>query len=176
MQSPAQEIKSKIKNMIRKILIALLVILVLLQFYRPARNLSGEKSKDISVLYPVPDTVNAILERACNDCHSNKTIYPWYAEVQPVGWWLKNHVNDGKRHLNFNEFATYWLARQKKKMEEVIEQIKKDEMPLPSYTWIHKDAILSDGEKVTINTWAQSIIDTLKARYPADSLVLPKRQ
>ena len=161
--------------MIRKILIALLVILVLLQFYRPARNLSGEKSKDISTLYPVPDSVNNILEHACNDCHSNKTIYPWYAEVQPISWWLKDHVNDGKRHLNFNEFATYRLARQKKKMEEVTEQLKDDEMPLSSYTWIHRDAILSASEKEKLNAWAKSIVDTLKARYPADSLVLPKR-
>ena len=162
--------------MIRRILLILLAILVVIQFIRPARNASGEKSKDISTLYPVPDSVETILARACNDCHTNKTVYPWYAEVQPVGWWLNNHIEEGKHHLNLSNFASMRIAVQKKGMDEIQEQIKKDEMPLDSYTWIHKDAILSEADKTTLNQWSQGIIDSIKAHYPADSLKLEKRK
>jgi hypothetical protein len=162
--------------MIRKILIGLAFLVIIIQFFRPSKNLSADTSKDISTLYNVPDDVKVILQRACNDCHSNKTVYPWYAEVQPVEWWLNDHIVDGKRHLNLNSFTSLKVAVQKKKMEECMEQIKKNEMPLDSYTWIHKDAILSEADKQTINTWCNSIIDTLKAKYPPDSLVFKEQK
>jgi Haem-binding domain len=162
--------------MIRKILIGLAIVVIIIQFFRPSKNLSDGTSKDISTLYYVPDDVKVILQRACNDCHSNKTVYPWYAEVQPVEWWLNDHIVDGKRHLNLNNFTSLKVAVQKKKMEECMEQIKKNEMPLDSYTWIHKDAILSEADKQTINTWCNSVIDTLKAKYPPDSLIFKEQR
>jgi hypothetical protein len=168
--------KMKIKIMIKKILIGLAVLLVNIQFYRPSKNLSDDTSNDISMVYTVPDDVKAILQRSCNDCHSNKTVYPWYAEVQPVEWWLNDHIVDGKRHFNLNNFTAMKAAVQKKKMEECMEQIKKNEMPLNSYTWIHKDAILSEADKQTIYTWCRNIIDTLKAKYPPDSLILKQEK
>jgi len=70
--------KMKIKIMIKKILIGLAVLLVNIQFYRPSKNLSDDTSNDISMVYTVPDDVKAILQRSCNDCHSNKTVYPAY--------------------------------------------------------------------------------------------------
>jgi hypothetical protein len=162
--------------MIRKILIGLAILVILIQFFRPSKNLSDDTSKDISTLYNVPDDVKVILQRACNDCHSNKTVYPWYAEVQPVEWWLNDHIVDGKRHFNLNNFTSLKVAVQKKKMEECMEQIKKNEMPLDSYTWINKDAILSEADKKTINTWCSSIIDALKAKYPPDSLIFKEQK
>src|SRR5580692_698025 len=150
--------------MIKKILIGLLIVFIIIQFFRTSKNLSADTNKDVSTLYNVPDDVKTILQRACNDCHSNKTVYPWYAEVQPVKWWLNNHIVDGKRHFNLNNFTSLKVAVQKKKMEECMEQIKKNEMPLDSYTWIHKDAILSEADKQTIYTWCRNIIDTLKAK------------
>ena len=160
--------------MLKKILLVFLCLVVLIQFIRPAKNLSADQSKDVTTLYTMPDDVKAIFDRACNDCHSNKTVYPWYAELQPVGWWLSNHVNDGKRHFNLNNFTTWPAARQKKKLEECMEQIRNDEMPLDSYTWIHKNAILSEPDKQKVYTWCQSVIDSLKAKYPPDSLILKK--
>ena len=124
--------------MIKKILIGLLIALVVIQFIRPEKNLSGDTTKDIATLFPMPDSVKMIVDKACADCHSNKTAYPWYASAQPVAFWLADHVKDGKRHFNFNEFAGYRIAKQNHKIEEVIEQIKEDEMPLYSYTLIHK--------------------------------------
>ncbi|CAN5650781.1 heme-binding domain-containing protein [soil metagenome] len=157
----------------KKILIALVVILIIIQFFRPVKNLSSAKSPaDISSVYQVPNEVKVILEKACNDCHSNNTIYPWYAEVQPVAWWLNNHVEEGKDELNFSEFASYAPARQYRKLAEIKKQIDEGEMPLSSYTRIHTNAKLTDAEKQTLIGWAEGIRNEMKAKYPADSLVM----
>ncbi|MDE3251673.1 MAG: heme-binding domain-containing protein [Bacteroidota bacterium] len=161
--------------MLKKIGIALLVILLVMQAFRPAKNNSGDMRKDISVSYVVPADVKTILAKACNDCHSNATRYPWYSEIQPVSWWLSDHIKDGKRHFNFNEFEGYRVARQYKKLEECIDEVKKGDMPLASYTIIHKDAILSDEEKNTLFTWLDIVRDSIKSRYPADSLIIKKK-
>ncbi len=160
--------------MLRKILWILLVAFIVIQFFRPEKNVSADRSKHISNLYAIPDQANTILVKACNDCHTNNTVYPWYAAIQPVNWWLNKHVQDGKKHLNFDEFTTYSLRKQFHKLEEVIEQVKEKEMPLDSYTWVHKDAKLSTEERVVLTSWAQSVMDTMKAHYPIDSLVRKK--
>ena len=161
--------------MIKKILIVLALVLVVLQFIRPAQNLSANTTNDISTLYPMPSDVKLIVDKACADCHSNKTAYPWYATIQPVAFWLADHVNEAKSEFNYNEFASYRIAKQNHKLEEVIEQIKEGEMPLYSYTLIHRDANLTDAEKATLINWCQNIMDTLKATYPADSLILKRK-
>lgn len=163
-------------KLFKKILLALLIIFVVMQAFRPTKNLSANTENDISVSYPVPDEVKTILAKACNDCHSNKTEYPWYANIQPAAFWLNDHVVDGKRHLNFNEFNKYRIAKQYKKLEECIDEVKEGEMPLESYTIIHKNAILTEPEKITLTNWCLSVRDSIKAKYPADSLVLPKRK
>ena len=159
------------KKIIKRILLILLVALIAIQFVRPAKNVSTDQSRNIKTLYAVPENVHTILTKACNDCHTNNTIYPWYASVQPVLWWLDDHVKEGKSHLNFDEYTSYNLRRQYHKMEEVIEMVKEKEMPLDSYTWVHRDAKLTDEERVTLTSWAQSVMDTMKAHYPIDSLV-----
>ena len=160
---------------VKRILVLLLVILLLAQIYRSPKNLSGDTTNDISKQYAVPADVNTILAKACYDCHSNKTRYPWYAEVQPVSMWLAGHIKDGKREINFNEFGSYRIAKQYRKLEECIEQVKKDEMPLSSYTLIHTDAKLTDAEKTTFISWCESVRNTIKARYPADSLIVKRK-
>ncbi len=161
--------------MIKKILIALLVIFVIIQFFRPSKNISaGQQANNIETKYAVPADVKIILEKACYDCHSNNTQYPWYNNIQPVAWWLKRHVDEGKRELNFDEFTNTALRRQYHKLEEVEEQVKEGEMPLPSYTWIHKNAILTDVEKNALYAWVSSTRAGMEAKYPIDSLVKPK--
>lgn len=159
----------------KKILLGLLIVLAALQFVRPEKNLSGESKNDISTKYPVPEAVAAILKPACMDCHSNTTRYPWYAEIQPVGIWLAQHVKEGKRELNFSTFTARKVAVQNHKFEEIIKMVKEGEMPLSSYTWTHKDAVLTPEQKAVITNWAQAMMDTLKQQYPADSLVLRRR-
>lgn len=160
----------------KKVGIGLLVILILLQAYRPAKNDSKKIDNDISKSYVVPDDVKQIIAKACYDCHSNNTNYPWYSNIQPLRLWLDNHVNDGKKHMNFNEFNSYQIARQYKKLDECIEEVKEGGMPLESYTLIHKEAKLTNNEKQKLFDWCTTVRDSIKARYPADSLVLPKRK
>ncbi len=162
--------------MVKKIFIALLIALVIIQFFHPKKNETVVvPANSIAAVYPVPADVKKILAVSCNDCHSGNTIYPWYSKIQPVDWWMDNHVKEGKRELNFDEFATFSLRRQYKKMEEIIKQIKEDEMPLNSYTWIHKDAILSPDQKQLIISWAEGIRTSMEQKYPLDSLVKKKQ-
>jgi len=161
--------------MIKKVLLVLVAIFIIIQFIRPAKNLSGNTDKSLSTVYAIPPDVNKILQASCADCHSNKTVYPWYAEVQPIGWWLNNHIKNGKSHFNLDDFAGRRIAYQYKKMDDCIEQLKRGDMPLESYTWIHRYAILNPAEKQTLIDWCDRVKSEIKSKYPADSLALPKR-
>ena len=161
--------------MFKKILLVLLSGLVIIQFVHPARNKAdGIQPNAIGNVYPIRDDVKSILAKACNDCHSNNTRYPWYSKIQPVHWWLNNHVKEGKAHVNYDEYTNRPLRYQYHKMEETIEMVKEGHMPLKSYLWIHKDAKLTQDEKDKITNWAQSVMDTMKNRYPIDSLIRKK--
>jgi hypothetical protein len=163
--------------MLKKVLLGLGIVLIVIQFIRPDKNESNDVTYDVSTKYPVPEEVNQLLQVSCNDCHSNKTEYPWYANVQPVAWWLNDHVVDGKRHLNFSAFTKMPIAIQNHKFEETIEMVEKKEMPLADYTYLglHSEAKLSDAQRTKIIDWAKAQMAYLKNNYPADSLVMPKR-
>lgn len=164
--------------MLKKILLGLGAILVIIQFIRPEKNLSDDQTYAVATKYAVPDNVKNTLKVACDDCHSNKTEYPWYANIQPVAWFLDHHVTDGKRHLNFSNFTSRPVAYQNHKFEETIEMIKENEMPLPSYTYfgLHSGAKLTEDQKQILIKWAETNMDSLKAQYPADSLVMRRPQ
>lgn len=163
-------------SILKKIGLALLGVLVVIQFIHPQKNqLPVDPEQQLVSRYQIPDSVNAILQKACMDCHSNNTRYPWYASLQPVAWWLDEHVRDGKKHLNFDEYTHRSLRYQFHKMDETIEMVKEEEMPLPSYTWTHSEARLTKEERIAITRWAQSIMDTMKQRYPIDSLIKPRK-
>jgi hypothetical protein len=150
----------------KRILLIVLAILVIIQFIRPARNISSAQSENaIEKHYEVPDTVKKMMAVSCNDCHTNNTDYPWYTNIQPVGWWMQWHVNDGKRHVNYEEFASYTPKRQYKKLEETAEMVKEGEMPLGSYLWIHHDAKLSEQQKQLFIHWATQLKDSIGKKY-----------
>jgi hypothetical protein len=162
------------KKIFKVIGLLLLIALIAIQFFHPNKNIhEGDQPNAISKKFPVPADVKIILDKACMDCHSNNTRYPWYNNIQPVAWWLNNHVIDGKKELNFDEYINRRPRFQYRRMEQTIDLVKKGEMPLDSYTWTHKDAILAEEEKTKLFDWAQSVMDTLKSQYPIDSL---KRQ
>jgi hypothetical protein len=163
--------------MLRKILVLLLVALVIIQFFRPEKNDSPETEYALSTKYEIAGSVNQIMANACYDCHSNKTNYPWYANIQPIGWWLNNHVKEGKGELNFSDFTRLSIARQNHKFEEIIETVEEGEMPLPSYTWLgmHPEANLTEPQRTEIINWAKWQMADLKKQYPADSLVMKRR-
>ena len=164
------------KKVFRTIGWLLLIALVAIQFIHPPKNVhNGDQPNSIAKLHPIPGDVKPILKKACDDCHTNNTVYPWYSKIQPVDWWLNDHIVEGKRHLNLDELGARpaWLRYHK--MEEIVEIIREGGMPLDSYTWMHKDAELSQEEKDKITGWAEKIMSEMKQSYPADSLVRPKR-
>ncbi len=148
--------------MLRNIVLVMLVLFVLLQLWpRTAANQHKvEPQSAINSVYEVPDSVLTILKTACYDCHSNNTRYPWYSKLQPFSWWLNKHIEEGKKELNFDQFAAYSLKRRKRKLESVMSQIKQDKMPLGSYTIIHRDAKLTTAQKQIIFDWIQRIQKT----------------
>ncbi len=161
--------------MFKKILLLLIVILVVIQFIHPKRNKKeGEQPNYIGKIYTIPEDVHSILAKACLDCHSNNTRYPWYCNFQPFDWWIAGHIRKAKKGVNMDEYSNRSLRYQYNKLKEIVEQVKKGEMPLNSYTWIHKDARITTEEKNKIMNWANAIQDSMKAKYPMDSLIRKK--
>jgi hypothetical protein len=143
--------------MIKKILFGLAVAFVAIQFARPARNTSpGPGPNDITAKVTVPAEVQRVLIKACYDCHSDHTRYPWYAQVQPIGWWLASHIRDGKKHLNFSEFGAYSPKTADRKLRQIARNVDSAAMPLESYTWIHRDALLDQAETKLIDDWVDA--------------------
>ncbi len=154
-------------SIFKKIVLILLIVFIAIQFIQPARNKSGQVlPTDFSKAVSVPENVKMILQTACYDCHSNNTNYPWYTYVQPVGWILNNHIINGKKELNFSDFGSYPIRKQQSKLKAIADQIKDGEMPLYSYTIIHKNARLSKEQKVLITGWAQKAQDSLDKINP----------
>jgi hypothetical protein len=153
-----------------KIVLALAIVFVILQFIRPEKNIGSSSAHNIAQRFNVPPGVQTILQRSCYDCHSNNTIYPWYFEVQPAGWFLAKHIRDGKRGLNFDEYTSYRLMKQYRRFKDIIDQVGSDEMPLPSYLIIHRYAKLDSSQKNELIQWCNAMQDSMKANYPADSL------
>ncbi|RYY47109.1 MAG: cytochrome C [Chitinophagaceae bacterium] len=146
----------------KKIGLAILLVFIAMQFIRPARNSSNAvQTADIIQHFNAPANVAGVLRTSCYDCHSNNTRYPWYTNVQPVGWFLAGHVKDGKKELNFNEFTSYSKRKQLSKLKGVQNSVKDGSMPLSSYTLLHSDAKLSEESKTSILQWTAMIIDSL---------------
>lgn len=139
-----------------------LVGLVGIQFFPTSRNQSDTIPKtDFMLVNNVPKQVERIITTSCYDCHSNNTDYPWYNKVQPVAWLLEDHVTHGKEELNFNQWADYSSRRKNSKLKSIISQIEDGEMPLWSYTLVHREAKLSEDEKKTVLDWVSKLKDSL---------------
>jgi len=136
----------------------LIILLILIQLYRPTKNKSTEVSPNsIFTTEIVPQDVQQILKTSCYDCHSNNTVYPWYNNIAPVSWWLDNHISEGKKELNFDEWGTYSLKRKNHKLKGIKKLLEKGEMPLESYLWIHHNAKLSKSQVKTVVDWARTL-------------------
>lgn len=154
-----------------KILVVTALALVVLQFIRPQKNVAATVSSN---RISASADVEQILKQSCDDCHSNNTTYPWYSNIQPVGWWLAHHVDEGKRELNFDEFATYSPRKKYHKLEETEEVVAEKEMPLPSYLWTHKQATLTSEQQQALIKWSKDLRAELELTYPKDSLIFKK--
>ena len=138
-----------------------------MQLYQPARNESFEQdiTANFTKVYNVPKNVEAIVRTSCYDCHSNNTNYPWYSNVQPVGFFMEHHIKEAKEDLNFSEWGNYSKRKQENKLDRIVKQIKSDEMPLASYTLIHKNARLTTVQKKEIMDWLSKIKDSISSQY-----------
>lgn len=145
-------------KILKKILLFLLIIFLIAQFFSPDKN-EGELSSLDSFLNETQPTENVhiILKQACFDCHSNVTKYPWYSAITPVNYWIADHIDHGKKELNFSNWATYSVKRKEHKFEEIWEEVEKKHMPLDSYTWIHSEAKLSSDQIELVVSWAKQV-------------------
>jgi hypothetical protein len=156
-------------KIIKRILVFLLVILVIMQFFAPQKN-DGELSSLVAFVDETkpPKEVHDILKNTCFDCHSNVTTYPWYNAITPVNFWLDEHVQDGKKHLNFSNWAEYTLKKKEHKMDELHEEVEKGEMPLNSYTYTHADANLTPGQIAAVVAWGKKVQADYKQQMLAE--------
>ncbi len=147
----------------RKIIISILALLVVIQFFRIDKSTPvTDPSSDFLTAMDVPDDIKAVINTRCYDCHSYNSTYPWYAEIAPVSWWLKHHINEAREHLNFSEWTSYSPKKANHKLEECYEEVKEGEMPLESYTWMHSEAILSVQERKKLAAYFQILYKKTK--------------
>ena len=148
--------KEKYKHM-KKILLYVIAVVVLIQLFRPTKNDSKNYTNDISKEVVVTDEIQKIIETSCADCHSNATVYPWYAEIAPISWYLASHVNEGKEHLNFSEWTSYNKHQKEHILKNLKEVMTSHEMPLQSYLILHENAQLSKEQYEVFLTWVNTI-------------------
>lgn len=130
--------------------IAVVVVLAGIQFI-PIDRTNPPVTSEIDA----PAEIANILRRACYDCHSNETQWPWYASVAPMSWLLADHVGEGRGHLNFSEWPAFDYEEQEHAYKEIREEVEKGGMPLRSYTWMHSAARLTDEERERLVRWAR---------------------
>ncbi len=142
----------------KKWLAGILTVLAAIQFIQPARNRSGQAfPADITAVVPTPPDVRNILHAACYDCHSNHTRYPWYAYIQPAGWFLARHVREGKEELNLHLFGEYSARRQASKLRSMESSIRDGTMPLASYSMLHPEAKLTAAQRGALLQWLRQL-------------------
>ena len=124
------------------------MVFIIIQFFPINKsNPITNEGMDFLKIKNTPEPIAKLIRNSCYDCHSNETKYPFYSNIQPVAWLLKNHIDEGRKELNFSTFATYEPKRQAHKLEEAAEYVEQKNMPLESYTLGHSDAKLSDEQR-----------------------------
>ena len=149
-------------KIVKIIALILLIVFVGIQFVPTERNQSNAIFEtDFLVVNNTPENIGVVLQTSCYDCHSNNTEYPWYNKIQPIAWFLEDHIKEGKKELNFNEWEAYSDRRKSSKLKSIISQIEDDAMPLSSYTLVHRDAILSPSEKALVMDYMKQLRESL---------------
>ncbi|MEP4535105.1 MAG: heme-binding domain-containing protein [Cyclobacteriaceae bacterium] len=145
-----------------KILLYAVVVLVgiflFIQIFpgeKPATSLDNPNDIHKEVL--IDPAVSKTLRNACYDCHSNETVYPWYANIAPISWLVIHDIEEGREELNFSEWIPYSLKRKNHKLEEIAEEVEEGEMPMKIYTFTHAEGRLSADEKEALINWALNL-------------------
>ena len=138
----------------KKILYGLIIILIIIQFFRIDKtNPVVNSADDFIELTNPPKEIATILVSSCYDCHSNESTYPWYSNVAPVSWWVKHHINEAREELSFSKWSTYNTKKKDHKLEEMIEEVEEGEMPLKPYPLTHPEARLDANQKKELLNW-----------------------
>lgn len=136
------------KKPIRILLLVLLVAFVAIQFIPVDRsNPTSNPQEEFFNLVTIDPEAGSMLKKACFDCHSNYTRYPWYSYVAPVSFILADHVKEGREELNFSQWATYSEKKKAHKLEECIEALREGWMPLEGYVALHSEADLTKEQR-----------------------------
>lgn len=160
------------RRMLRRSGVAAAVVLVAMQIVRPARtNPPGETRNGLASVHPMPAHVAAVVDRACRDCHSNETRWPWYSNVAPVSWFVIDHVNHGRSHFNYSEWHRYDAKEAERLLAKACEMARSGEMPLPSYTIVHRAARLSAADVEALCGWSEE----MRRVYGPDRVYGPER-
>lgn len=142
----------------KRILLSVLIVFIFIQFFRIDKsNPPVDSAQDFVVSTSAPEPIQKILKSACYDCHSYETQYPWYSNLAPVSWWLKNHINEGREEMNFSNWGTFSAKKKDHKLEECIELVDEGEMPLSAYTWIHGESRLTAEDRKTLTSWFRQV-------------------
>tara|TARA_R110002074_G_scaffold915_10_gene5624 strand:+ start:24065 stop:24517 length:453 start_codon:yes stop_codon:yes gene_type:complete len=149
-------------KIVKIIAVIVLLAFVGIQFIPTTRNQSNTVPlTDFMLVNNVPESIQKKLQVSCYDCHSNNTQYPWYNKIQPVAWFLEDHIKEGKAELNFNEWDSLSSRRKKSKLRSIIKQIESGEMPLDSYTLIHSEATFTEAETEELINFITQLKDSL---------------
>ncbi len=150
------------KKALLRILLVLVGLFVVAQFFRPQlTNPQTDPALSIRNYKGVPPEVLTTMEHACFDCHSNETRWPWYSYVTPVNYLIASDVNVGRKHVNFSEWNDYSVGKLKSSLDNIYDQVYNNEMPLPKYKWMHREANLTPAEVKMICDWASGEEDRL---------------
>jgi len=150
---------------VKKILIALVALLVVIQVARPARtNPPVDPKLEISAVHTGSQQAMSVLERSCNDCHSNRTVWPWYSSVAPVSWLVANDVREGRGEMNLSEWGAYDGQKKVKLLGKICEEVKDGEMPGTTYGWMHPQARLTSADVQTVCAFTTASLQGLPAR------------
>jgi hypothetical protein len=149
--------KQSVRKLLKWVAIVLAGIFAVMQLIRPARtNPPVDESRALARQMQLTPEASAILNRSCNDCHSNQTRWPWYSNIAPISWFLINHVNEGRRQMNFSDWAQYDRSEQAGYLKRICREVQSGGMPIHSYLWLHGDARLSSEDVKTLCDWASS--------------------
>jgi hypothetical protein len=143
--------RSRLARLLRWFVVVAVVVFVALQLV-PVDRSNPPVQSEVSA----PEEVRTILRRACYDCHSHETRWPWYSYVAPVSWWVVGHVDHARGDLNLSQWPVLDFELQELAFHDIEEQVSSEQMPLPSYLILHSEARLTPEERETLLRWARS--------------------
>jgi len=140
----------------------IVIVAIVIQFIPSGRpDVVQDNPNDLILNNSVPDSVKNILRTSCYDCHSNETVYPWYAYVAPVSWLVSRDIRKGHEKLNFSEWENHDKIKKAEYLDSMSDALENEEMPLPIYLLMHANAKLTPEERQQLIDWTGNFADSL---------------